>query len=50
MTPPVLEYPDLDRPFVVETDESSTGAGEVLDQKKTDGYIHHIQYASREPD
>ena len=46
-TPPLLSLPDFDVPFVVETDASSVAVGAVLAQKKKDGKIHPVQYASR---
>ena len=41
-SPPVLAYPDLEKPFVVETDVSSVSVGAVLAQKKQDGKIRPI--------
>lgn len=46
-TPLVLAFSDFDAPFVVETDASSVVLGAVLAQKKDDGKVHPIQYASR---
>ena len=47
VTPPLLEYPDFEQPFVVETDASKVALGAVLAQKKEDGMVHPIEYASR---
>ena len=46
-SPPLLAFADFDVPFVVETDASSVAIGSVLVQKKEDGKVHPIQYASR---
>lgn len=46
-SPPVLSFPDFEHPFSVRTDASSAEIGAVLAQKKVDGKIHPIQFASR---
>ncbi len=46
-SPPVLTFPDFDEPFVVETDASSSAVGAVLAQRKEDGLVHPLQFASR---
>ena len=44
---PILAFPDLDQPFLLETDTSGKGLGAVLSQKQADGQYHPITYASR---
>ena len=46
-SPPVLAYPDFDRPFVLYTDASQDGLGAVLEQEQDDGCLHPVAYASR---
>ena len=46
-TPPVLAYPDFDKPFVMHTDASTNELGAVLEQEEMDGKSHPIAYASR---
>ena len=49
VTAPVLAYPEFGdtHSFVLETDASIQGFGAVLAQKKEDGQVHPIAYASR---
>lgn len=46
-TPPVLAFPDFDRPFVVESYASFLSLGASLAQKKKDGRVLPVQLASR---
>ena len=47
VNPPVLVYPDFEKPFVLHTDASKEGLGAVLEQEKEDGRMHPVAYASR---
>ena len=44
---PVLAYPNFDLAFVLETDASYLGLGEVLSQRLTDQKLHPVAYGSR---
>ena len=43
---PVLQHPDPQKPFLVETDSSDFALGAVLSQKGEDGLIHPVAYMS----
>ena len=45
-SPPVMAYPNYERPFIVQTDASKEGLGAVLYQSQ-DGKMRVIAYASR---
>ena len=44
--PPIMAYPDYEKPFIVHTDECKDGLGAVLYQRQ-DGRARVIAYASR---
>ena len=47
VSPPILSMPNFTLPFIVETDASNVAVGAVLAQKREDGKVHPVQYASR---
>lgn len=44
---PVLKAPEVDKPFIVQTDACDLGIGAVLSQLDEDGEKRQVAYASR---
>ena len=43
---PILIFPDLDKPFLLEMDASKEGLRAVLSQKQSDGHYHPVTFRS----
>lgn len=43
---PVLAYPDMEAPFILETDDSGVPVCADLAHKKENSFLHPVKYAS----
>lgn len=46
----MLTFPDFEQHCIIETDPSSVADGAIISQKKEDGKLHAVQFASRTMD
>lgn len=47
VSPPIMAYPDYEKPFVVHVDASMDGLGGILYQSSSDGRLQVVAYGSR---
>ena len=47
MNSPVLAFANYTKDFLLKTDTSKEGLGEVLSQKQADGHYHPVAYSSQ---
>ena len=47
LTAPVLSFPDLSKPFTLQTDASIQRLGAIFSQIQNDGCLHPLAYDSR---
>ena len=47
MSTPILAFANYTKEFLLETDASKEGLGDVLFQKQADGQYHPVTYGSR---
>ena len=47
VSPPILAFPDYQKPFILDTDATFLGIGAVLSQEQDDGQERVISYGSR---
>ena len=47
MSAPVLAYPDPNKEYLLKTNASKLGLGDVLPQKQSDGRYHPVAFGSR---
>jgi len=50
MTTPVLQHPNFESPFIVDTDTSAYAVGAVLQQRDKKGKLHPIAFMSKTMD